>query len=247
MNKRIRIYPYTQGSRSAKALAEALGGKVLKIKNSTFVEREGDLIINWGAFNSPWRGRQTLNQPESIQTAGNKLSCLVALSGAGVRVPEFWTSRETIPIGRLPIVCRTLLTASEGRGIIIASQWNELVDAPLYTKYILKKEEYRIHVCDSSIISVQRKAKRHEADNADYMVRNLKNGFVFVREGVCPPEDVKVQALAAVAAVGLTFGAVDVIWNEHSGMAYVLEINCAPGLEGQTVTDYATALKDKAQ
>ena len=43
---RIRILPYRQGSKSAKALAEALGGKVLKLENSSFIPREGDLIIN---------------------------------------------------------------------------------------------------------------------------------------------------------------------------------------------------------
>ena len=38
--------------------------------------------------------------------------------------------------------------------------------------------------------------------------------------------------------LGLDFGAVDVIWNEHESKAYVLEINTAPGLEGSTVEDY---------
>jgi D-alanine-D-alanine ligase-like ATP-grasp enzyme len=38
---------------------------------------------------------------------------------------------------------------------------------------------------------------------------------------------------------GLDFGAVDVIWNAQKEKPYVLEINTAPGLEGQTIADYA--------
>jgi glutathione synthase/RimK-type ligase-like ATP-grasp enzyme len=47
----------------------------------------------------------------------------------------------------------------------------------------------------------------------------------------------------AVAALGLDFGGVDVIWNERRQMAYVLEVNTACGLEGQTVNDYAEAFR----
>ena len=37
---------------------------------------------------------------------------------------------------------------------------------------------------------------------------------------------------------GLTFGSVDVIYNEHRDKAYVLEVNTASGLSGETVDDY---------
>ena len=46
-NRRVRVLPYKQGSRGAKALATALGGKVLKLEGSKFVRRPSDLIINW--------------------------------------------------------------------------------------------------------------------------------------------------------------------------------------------------------
>ena len=50
-------------------------------------------------------------------------------------------------------------------------------------------------------------------------------------------------ALAAMVASGLDFGAVDVIWNSRRLEAYVLEINSAPGLQGQTVENYAAAFR----
>jgi D-alanine-D-alanine ligase-like ATP-grasp enzyme len=47
-------------------------------------------------------------------------------------------------------------------------------------------------------------------------------------------------SVEAVAALGLDFGAVDII-EDKEGNFYVLEINTAPGLEGHTVTSYAKA------
>jgi glutathione synthase/RimK-type ligase-like ATP-grasp enzyme len=244
---RIRVFPYKQGSRSAKALADALGGKVLKRENSKYLHREDDLVINWGASDSPYEGRTVANQPSAIFVAQNKLTCFQTLLQAGVRVPAFWTDEADIEEDvTFPIVCRTLLTASEGRGIVIAEEPHQLVPAPLYTQYIKKKDEYRVHVlrtpgaADATVIAVQRKAKRNGVE-ADFKVRNLKNGFVFVRDNVNPPADVIEQAKQSIIATGLAFGAVDVIWNEHQQQAYVLEINTAPGLEGQTVEDYKNA------
>ena len=45
---------------------------------------------------------------------------------------------------------------------------------------------------------------------------------------------------------GLTFGAIDVIWNEHQQKAFVLEINTAPGIEGTTVEKYAAKFRNLA-
>jgi D-alanine-D-alanine ligase-like ATP-grasp enzyme len=45
-------------------------------------------------------------------------------------------------------------------------------------------------------------------------------------------------------ALGLDFGAADVLFNARRNQAYVLEVNTAPGLEGQTVNDYAEAFKE---
>lgn len=247
MKMRVRVYPYKQGSKSAKALAVALDGKVLRRVGSKYRRNPEDLIINWGAPDSPFKGRRVANQPESIETASNKLTCLETLLEAGVSIPPFWTRLNDIPANSFPIVCRKLLTASEGRGIVIADRPDQLVPAPLYTRYIKKKDEYRVHVLRSPgdpavVISIQRKAKRNGAD-ADFRVRNLANGFVFIREEVYPPDDVCLQARCALEASGLAFGAVDVIWNEHEHKAYVLEINTAPGLQGQTVEDYANAFR----
>ena len=57
-------------------------------------------------------------------------------------------------------------------------------------------------------------------------------------------KQVKEQAVLSVKAVGLDFAGVDVIWNDKQKKAYVLEVNTAPGIEGQTVVNYAKAMWD---
>lgn len=248
----IKIFPYKQGSRGAKALAEALGCRVLKKVGSKYRYREGDLIINYGASDCPFVGPHVANQPDAVAAASNKLTAFETMKAAGVNTPKFWEDYDDIIVELLdatyPIVCRTKLNGHSGEGIVIANTVDELVDAPLYVQYVKKQDEYRVHCFRkrgeaTSIISVQRKARRLDVENPNWQVRNHANGFVYVRDDVESPEMVLEQAVQALEALGLAFGAVDVIWNAHEAKAYVLEVNTAPGLEGQTVLDYSAAFK----
>lgn len=243
---RIRVDAYNAGSRSARALADALGGRVLRTQGSRFQPRRGDCVITWGGGGSVHSGRCRTFNGAGLNTATNKLSCFNILSAAGVSIPRFWINQAEIPDDAFPIVCRTVLNGHSGAGIVIANARDELVRAPLYVEYKKKQDEYRIHVLGGEVISVQRKALRQgegRPAEPDFRVRNLANGFVFVRGDVNPPEAVLEQARQSIIATGLDFGAVDVIWNERERRAYVLEINTAPGLEGQTVEDYAAAFR----
>lgn len=249
----FKVYPYNQGSRSAKALANALGGRVLKRVGSKYKEqREGDLVINWGASDCPFRGRGVANQPDAIEPASNKLKFFELMMDMGISTPAYATSIDAAAMmirnGHV-VMCRTKLQGHSGEGIVVAETEDELVDAPLYTKYVKKQDEYRIHVLrkpggETSIISIQRKAKRNGVEDVNFKIRNLANGFVFVRDGVAPPACVLDEAKKSLEATGLAFGAVDVIYNKKQDKAYILEINTAPGLEGQTVEDYANAFRN---
>lgn len=238
----IKIYPYKQGSKSAKTLAEAVEGKVLKIQGSKFKPKAKDIVINWGSGNVPAFGpAKVLNQ--NAGNSSNKLVAFKKFSEAGVTVPEFWTKREELPEGVFPIVCRTKLTGHSGEGIVIANNKEELVDAPLYTKYVKKKDEYRVHIFNGEVIFLQRKARRIEEENPNWMIRNLANGFVFVetQEADTPAVVVK-EAKKAIKALDMDFGGVDVVYNAKEGKAYVLEVNSACGLEERTAEKYAGAV-----
>lgn len=250
--KRIVLFPYKMGSCGAKALAVELrsrGYPVLRVRDGStkFVRRASDLILNWG--NSRCRERGILNEAAAVAVAGSKLDFLQLVSGGddGVPVPE-WTVNAQEAQGWLDsghtVVARTLLRASGGRGIVVCTTATGLVRAPLYTKYVKKAAEYRVHVFGDTVVDVQQKRRRAGVEQVDNQIRNYDRGWVFCREDVAAPDAVLAVAKLAVARCGLHFGAVDVIYNQHYDRAVVLEVNTAPGLEGTTTSKYAEAVEE---
>ncbi len=253
----VRIYSYHQGSEGSKNLAEAMGIKRLKKEKSKFNPQRTDTIINWGSGSLPdnivGSGCRVINPPELVRRASNKAHAFQLLNDH-CRVPPWTTNhgvaREWLERDEKTVFARTILNGHSGAGIEVMypghpDTWN--VRAGLYVQYVPKKDEYRVHVVNGRIIDTQRKGlpENLPRDNVNWMVRNLANGFIFVRNDGRPvPPDVHTQALAAMAASGLHFGAVDVIYNEKQRQAYVLEINTAPGLVGTTVENYSRALTE---
>lgn len=239
---RIRVYPYKQGSKSAKLLADKLGGKVLKREGSKFSPREGDVIVNWGASGLPGFGAASVLNP-NLKVAQNKLDFFKELEHTDVRTPQFWTDKGAIQAGDFPVCCRAILTGHSAAGLVIANSIEELVPAPLYTKYVKKKDEYRVHVFEENAFFIQRKAKKTSCTNPNWKIRNLAGGFAFVSvEKEVVPKDVIDQAILTLHMLGLEFGGVDVLWNDNEKKAYVLEVNTACGLEERTAEKYAAAI-----
>lgn len=242
----LKLLAYNNGSASANALAGSLSIKKLRQERSTWKGKEGDVVINWGrssphsSFEGPAR---VLNDHRAIAIASNKLKSLQALKEAGVPIPEFTTSkaiaREWANIAETVVVCRTILTGHSGAGIVLANNGREVVDAKLYTEYLKKIHEYRIHILGDHSVFVQRKARNREVpdDQVNWQIRNHANGFIFAHLDVNVPDRVIDIARKAVKALGLDFGAVDLIVNKNRE-AYVLEVNTACGLEGTTLEKY---------
>ena len=255
----IKIYAYKTGSQSAHNLAEAMDVWLLRHTGSRYVPRARDTCINWGK-GLDFSPARTLNHPSMVGTVVNKLNFfrkILELNRGNenpISIPEFTTdirvAREWCGVdcrgAARKVVVRHVLDGHEGRGIEIHSMPEDLPQAPLYVKYIPKDYEYRIHVVGNQVIDAQRKvlSRQVDPDTANWSVRNTANGFVFQRHGIEIPDEAKTQALLAVKACGLDFAAADVVWNRRRGRAYVLELNTAPGIEGTTVQNYATALKN---
>lgn len=166
-----------------------------------------------------------------------------------VNIPEWTTdpgiAGDWIDNKHRTVLARHTLTGHSGQGIEILTTdltpWGIPV-APLYVMYKKKKHEYRVHVFNGEVIDITQKKKRKGAEFLDTKIRNHKNGWVYAREDTTEPEDLRQQAARAMYAVGLKFGAVDLIWNELENKSYVLEINTAPGLTGTTLEKYAQAI-----
>lgn len=180
--------------------------------------------------------------------ASNKITTFNAISSV-VSTPEWTTNRETAKSwqgGGRSVVCRTILNGHSGAGIVLSEPDSELPDAPLYVKYVPKEYEYRVHVFGDKVIDIQQKRKRSDFDGEiNNKIRNHHTGWVYCRGSYVPPpcvDEMKAQCIVTIKTLGLDFGAVDVIYSKKNNKFYILEVNTAPGMEGETLNVYAKAI-----
>lgn len=175
----------------------------------------------------------------------NKIQQFQRFKENNVSCPNFTTDPSKVSeLGSKFAFARTLINSTNGRGIVeFEVVKDDTPRAPLYTEYIPKKAEYRLHVFGGRVIDTQQKKKRrgHEGER-DTRIRNMANGYVYCRDGINPPAGINDLAVAAVRACNYQYGAVDIVYNEKSNRLAVLEVNSRPGLLGTTVDNYVRAL-----
>ncbi len=251
---KYKIYPYKMGSRSAKDLAKGLG--VLRVRpDGRYKGRNSHIVINWGNSRVPnWYSLHWLNPPWCVEKACDKRLALIGMKSDGVQCPDFYVNKldayEALKEGRIKrLFGRAILNGHSGRGITIFTDPEELRDhpaLPLYTVGIPKDVEYRVHVFRDEIVHVQQKKKKIDRPaGGQEGVRNHANGWAFCINEIAPPSPLVLeQAMDAVAALDLDFGAVDIVTEIGSGEPYVLEVNTAFGLEGTTLDKWIEAYKN---
>ena len=264
--KRVIIVPYKLASQGAKKLSQSLQDRlnipVLRVGNTStkYQPRWTDYVINWGCTKEwPWIN----NNPKfANQTVCNKLEFFQKVEAhnkvfpkAFVNVPEWTTDpdvvAEWVDVEGKTVVARTILNGHSGAGISDCKEGstNVITYAPLYVQYKKKKQEFRVHVFKDghtfTVIDVTQKKKRKGFENVNTKIRNHKNGWVYAREDIVEPKDLRIQALNAAYCSDLAFAAVDIIYNEYEDKCYVLEVNTAPGIDGTTLEKYTEAfIKD---
>lgn len=257
----LYLYPYKMGSASAKALrkglSSSLGYRVKMVHpDGKFKPKRRDTVINWGNSTIPdWEFTPSvdLNSPFAVSLATNKLLTFTTLKqyseveSCCVTTPR-WTTDQNEAQDWLnngsTIVVRNILNGHSGRGIEIIQE-GTLPEAPLFVEYKKKRYEYRVHVFKGEVIDTQQKRKRNTDERPvtfNTFIRNHDNGWVYCRDNINSDIFRDALAILAVQALGLDFGAVDIIYNEHENQNYVLEVNSAPGLEGTTLEKYVGAL-----
>lgn len=235
-DKLLAFKRLNEGKRSTRLVYAAGGNHKLQVNHDIFAGVADDFV---GVHKTARYGDVIIKEP-----APN--------ADGYARTPEFTNNAMEAQLwlnqGHT-VVERHILNGNSGAGIRLVEPGGEdgITKAPLYVKYVPKKQEYRIHVCGGQAVDIQRKARRKdvEDDAINWKIRNHDNGFIFARnEGDVVPPDVIVQSVNAVNLLGLAFGAVDVIFNEKEQKAYVLEVNTAPGLSGTTLEGYLSRFKD---
>lgn len=226
-------------------------GRVVRYQNP-------DVIINWGGGTTiPVYDSVIFNQPANIMLSSDKISAFRKLEEAGISVP-YWDDislwRNGFPQTwsntgfdiRFPVLVRKRY-GKRGLGIEYCESYLQVMrflhTHDFVSEFIEKKYEFRVHVAFGEAVKLSQKVfdptkgKRYQN-----RVWNHKRGFVFKnpRDNVSPDllERVKQFGIASIEAVGLDFGAVDIICNEDE-VIFVLETNTAPGLIQSTAVAYA--------
>lgn len=257
--RRVRLlrYGFSEGARS---LARTLDVKMIRLNLEgniidAFSPRIEDIVINWGRPSDPWPAScfTWINEPKAVAIASNKLTAFRKFSDESVNCVPWAEDRsvanEWLSNGK-SVCVRALLRASCARGMSIISPGEELPPARLYTQYIKKQHEYRVHATQDGAFDIQRKMRRNGGE-CDNQIRNLENGWIFGRSSLdlsdVMRERLSLLGASAVRCLGLHYGAVDVLYNLLSDSLYTLEVNTAPGLEGETVNSYSSALRSILQ
>lgn len=187
---------------------------------------EGD--INWGRSSANTR----LNP--DISNATNKRRMRQLFAEHDVPTPVTWTPQEVLSFSTnsyaWPLVGRPD-NHSKGRGFWFCRNMNDVRRALRGTRtkraathfmeYIDAPREYRVHIFDGMSIRISEKIF-HGTDGNHKLYTTGKPQH--------PIKHVRKAAKQAVEALGLDFGAVDILANDDE--CWVLEVNAAPGLGG---------------
>jgi len=160
-----------------------------------------------------------------------------------------WTDSVNIANGWLDeghvVFGRKYLRASCGKGIVVYEPEGEekLEVHPVYTKYKKKKREFRVHVFKDQVVSVVEKKRKKEFDGErDTKIRNVANGYVFVQQNVVEPDGLRELALQAAQVSQSDFRGVDIGYNRLKNELFVIEVNSAPGIQGNNINRYLEAI-----
>lgn len=238
-------------SNGMRDLARAMGIQMIRRRNSRYVPRSTDVLINWGQTGEDYGNVPTwINKPAAVNIATRKLTCFNMWTLAGIPTVETTTDRLLAlkwvdEDGR--VMHRALERGSQGRGITMHTGWDTFVDGGFFCRLFGNENnrEYRVHVMNGQVIDTTQKRQRRRSNGydgpTDRTVRSASNGWVFCRSDVFCPTALQDAAIDAVRALGLDFGAVDCAVSVDGSLC-IYEVNTAPGLEGTTLLKYAEAL-----
>ena len=230
-----------ESSVTGRALLDALKEQGVDIRGGTKIpEVEVGTLIRWGATaNIPRKPKRVVNSMKAIQAASNKREALELMRKAGISVPIVLTAGE-VKLEHLPVLGRKDKHVG-ANDIFLCMQMRDVERAKAigcthFSKYIPTKAEYRAHVFGDSVIKVSQKILTDQDAATQPWIRNLAAGYTFRQPELRLSGAARGLAIDAVNALGLHFGAVDIIIGDDD-QAYVLEVNTAPGLQTDTSLD----------
>ncbi len=220
-----------------------------------------DILIRWGDSYLPElddtfirRGAKVINKSSSVIRNTNKLRSLELFQQAGLNTPRFWRNKRDIRC--FPVLARNR-QHSRGTDIKIvngnnynlsANNFDRIPDADYYVELLSQIRELRIHVFNDKVIAATRRFFSGEnLEGQQVQERGVikSSTFGFSHETV-EIEDIEESYLdsakKAIRAIGLNFGAVDLLISRDRELPYPLECNSAPRLSDLRLEVYTEEL-----
>jgi hypothetical protein len=213
-----------------------------------------ELIVNLGTTEPLGEGLRILNSREMVRAAANKKAARNTFAAKEVPAPIFYPTAQAVTQAALPVIGRTSYH-SKGRGFWFCATLDEVrrasaAGATHFLQFIPNTREYRVHLFAKTPSLVKPQDGRAPEDYRSIKIsekvwvgegeppknRHQKNhefGWTFLGQQNRRPEElnlVRSAAKSAAAALGMDFGAVDVMYSVLMKSAYVLEINSTPSL-----------------
>jgi hypothetical protein len=210
------------------------------------------IVINLGVTDETAYEGEILNDQDMIRAASNKKKARQVFAEKKVPAPKLFLQAGEITQADLPVVGRTSYHR-KGEGFWFCNTLAEVnraakAGATHFLEFIDGTREYRVH----TFVKTGHRDKGPDKRTADSYVSIKISEKVWTGEGKPDPKEpqknhdfgwsfmapknrreeeldvVRFAAKQAIAALGLDFGAVDVMYRLHSKSPYVLEVNSTP-------------------
>lgn len=235
------------------------------------VGHDKNLILRWGVSggdnNNP--NNVILNPGSALAACSNKyeeLRIIASKNDAKIHVPRIYRNRDEID--QFPVVGRPF-NHKKGLSFWMLRNQRDIDEmirrgrrgttrkqvAQYFMQFVPAVEEYRVHVFYDGVnrrkfrvIRINKKVRTHTNMGKFNVsiVKNHRNGWTFDFMEANDPSLANIRLLArrCIKYLGLHFGACD-IGVTREGVAYVYEVNTAPGLDAGGIERYTNFIANQ--
>ena len=234
------------------------GGFPKRLKLVRRRHRDPDSIINLGVTDDLDFQGIILNPQETVRSSSNKKKARSIFEENGIPAPKLFMRGSDVSAEDLPVIGRTSYH-SKGSGFWFCQTLREVSNAVSagathFLEFIPNTREYRVHTfIKSQYLEVPRQERLPEhfvsikisekvwtgsgQPDPNVPQKNHDYGWVFKGQQDRREEELSVVryvAKQAVAALGMDFGAADVMYRTRNKSPYLLEVNSTPSLADET-------------
>lgn len=255
---------YHRGYETGELLLDTLNAKGLQFKGVTNPDAirnvtNQDFLVRWGNSSSQeidqlFGPRRVMNLSAAIRRNTNKLLCFDIFRQAGIQCPKVYRTKHEITT--FPVLGRDINHRS-GLDIVIIDGSNrgrndmsKVPNKDFYVEFLKSSQEFRVHVFDGQVVRVTRKVFRGVNKDGQVVINQgkIKNDIYGWGHANVNIENVsqvyKNICINAVKAIGLDFGAVDLLI-DLAGRPFALEINTCPSLNQIGLDIYSGAIESR--